>query len=163
MRIRLFCGSLASIWYTLSKGVDWGLSPPRKYTRSPCATASMLNILKRSMNTMGYVLYKDMYDYAFMPSPAQFATTSQVPSIGPETSTISMEVWALCPAATINFPESVANIVIWDLWVVMVGCCGVSQIFMICNSDARLRGHSPFKWLSLCIHRMHAVRWFRLW
>ena len=37
-------------------------------------------------------------------------------------------------------------------------CCGVSQIFMICNSDARLRGHSPFKWLSLCIHRMHAVR-----
>ena len=34
-------------------------------------------------------------------------------------------------------------------------CCGVSQIFMICNSDGRIRRSSGF---SLCIHRMHAVR-----
>ena len=37
-------------------------------------------------------------------------------------------------------------------------CCGVSQIFMICNSDARLRRHSPLEGFKLCIHRMHAVR-----
>ena len=37
-------------------------------------------------------------------------------------------------------------------------CCGVSQIFMICNSDARPRRHSPLEGFKLCIHRMHAVR-----
>ena len=27
----------------------------------------------------------------------------------------------------------------------MYDCCGISQIFMLCNSDGRMRGHSPLE------------------